>query len=125
MQAEVAGALWGLSVNDDIEEAIAGANGIRVLVEAAKHHYGNAKVQARVAGALRKLSANDENKHEIAEADGIAAPSKVPVFAVLQLARCALPGRAWRLRAAGYSQSEAPATRRPATAAGARASRIA
>ena len=42
-----------------------------MLVEAAKHHYGNAKVQARVAGALRKLSANDENKHEIADADGI------------------------------------------------------
>ena len=31
-------------------------------------------------------------------------------FAGPQLARCALPGRAWRLRAAGYSQSEAPAT---------------
>ena len=30
MQAEVAGALWGLSVNDDIEEAIAAANGIKV-----------------------------------------------------------------------------------------------
>ena len=30
VQAEVAGALWGLSVNDDIEEAIAGANGIKV-----------------------------------------------------------------------------------------------
>ena len=49
---------------------------------------------------------------------------KVPVFAVLRLARCALPGRAWRLRAAGYSQSEAPATKRPATASGARASRL-
>ena len=49
---------------------------------------------------------------------------KVPVFAVLQLARCAFPGRAWRLRAAWYSQSEAPATKRPATAAGARASRL-
>ena len=49
---------------------------------------------------------------------------KVPVFAALQLARCAFPGRAWRLRAAWYSQSEAPATRRPATAAGARASRL-
>ena len=30
VQAEVAGALWGLSVNDDIEEAIAAANGIKV-----------------------------------------------------------------------------------------------
>ena len=49
---------------------------------------------------------------------------KVPVFAVLQLARCAFPGRAWRLRAARYSRSEAPATKRPATAAGARASRL-
>ena len=50
---------------------------------------------------------------------------KVPVFAVLQLARCAFPGRAWRLRAAWwYSQSEAPATKRPATAAAARASRL-
>ena len=49
---------------------------------------------------------------------------KVPVFAVLQLARCAFPGRAWRLRAAWYSRSEAPATRRPAPAAGARASRL-
>ena len=29
VQAEVAGALWGLSVNDDIEEAIATANGIK------------------------------------------------------------------------------------------------
>ena len=67
----MAGALWGLSVNDDIEEAIAAANGIKVLVDAAKHHYDNAKVQARVAGALRKLSANDENKHEIAETGGI------------------------------------------------------
>ena len=35
---------------------------------------------------------------------------KVPVFAVLQLACCAFPGRAWRLRAARYSRSEAPAT---------------
>ena len=42
-----------------------------MLVDAAKHHYDNAKVQARVAGALRKLSANDENKHEIAETGGI------------------------------------------------------
>ena len=49
---------------------------------------------------------------------------KVPVFAVLQLARCAFLGRAWRLRAAWYSQSEAPASKRPATAAGARASRL-
>ena len=43
-----------------------------MLVEAAKHHFRNAKVQARVAGALRKLSANDENKREIAESGGIA-----------------------------------------------------
>ena len=50
---------------------------------------------------------------------------KVPVLTVLQLARCAFPGRAWRLRAAWHSRSEAPATKRPATAAGARASRIA
>ena len=50
--------------------------------------------------------------------------AKVPVFAVLPLACCAFPGRAWRLRAAWHSQSEAPATERPATAAGARASRL-
>ena len=42
-----------------------------MLVQAAKNHFNNPKVQARVAGALRKLSANDENKHEIAEAGGI------------------------------------------------------
>ena len=47
---------------------------------------------------------------------------KMPSLAVPQLAPCASSGRAWRLCAARHSQSEAPATGRPATASGAQAS---
>ena len=50
---------------------------------------------------------------------GQSAASAVP-----QLAPCASSARAWRLRAARHSQSEAQATGRAATAPGAQASRL-
>ena len=55
-----------------------------------------------------------------------AAPSKCPSSRGSSSPSPAVPlaGRAWRRRAAWCSQSEAPATMRPATAAGARASRV-
>ena len=50
--------------------------------------------------------------------------TNVPALAVPQLAPCASSARAWRLCAARHSQVEAQATGRPATASGARASRL-
>jgi hypothetical protein len=70
--AGVAGALSNLSVDDEIEQMIAQHGGIEVLINAAKAHIDNVKVQARVVRALTNLSVHEENKARIASTLGIA-----------------------------------------------------
>ena len=69
---------------------------------------------------LDEAAANPEVLHAVLR-NGVV---KVPPSAVPEMGSCASSGRAWRLWAARHSQGEAPATERPATASGARASRL-
>ena len=71
VQAQVAGALRNLSLNDDIAEQIAGAGGIEALATIARTHADTGKVQAGVAGALRNLTVNDDIARRIVGAGGI------------------------------------------------------
>ena len=54
VQAEVAGALWGLSVHDEIAELIGDMGGADALITSAKKHPENPEVQASTAGAMRQ-----------------------------------------------------------------------
>ena len=71
VQARVAGALWGLSVHDEIAELIGEMGGADALIMSAKIHPMNGEVQASTAGAMRNLSVSDDNKHSIADMEGL------------------------------------------------------
>ena len=72
--ARVAGALWGLSVHDEIAEVIGASGGTDALIAAAKAHPMDAEVQASTAGAMRNLSVSDENKHAMGRRHRREAP---------------------------------------------------